>query len=114
MAAVASQFAHVCTALIVLPLLGHTRLLRALRPAYGPLLWSQAVLAVWGAQLVVTNYLVPGMGIWAVGVVVPLFGFSFTYACIAEELGPEAVLGHIRGLLRRRGPVRYVAIASAG
>jgi hypothetical protein len=89
---IAIYFSHFCALVIVLTLLGAIRLVRSVRPLYGPARLSQILALSWLVLLVVATYMVPPVGIWAIGFVVPLFADSHFHAWMSEQLGAEALV----------------------
>ena len=109
---IATYFSHFCALVIGVNLLGALRLIRSVRSQFGPARLSQILSLAWLVLLLVATYLVPGVGTWAVGFVVPLFADSHFHAWIAELLGPEALMRNTVEVLRKVGLMKYVAMAS--
>jgi hypothetical protein len=109
---IAIYFSHFCALVIVLTLLGAIRLVRSVRPLYGPARLSQILALSWLVLLVVATYMVPPVGIWAIGFVVPLFADSHFHAWMSEQLGAEALVRNTVEILRKVGPTKYVTMAS--
>jgi hypothetical protein len=108
----ATYFNHFCAILIIVVMLGAIRLVRSVRRAYGPAVLGQALAVSWLTLLVVATYMVPPMGIWGIGLVVPLFADSHFHAWVSEQLGVEALTANTVAILRKAGLVKYVAMAS--
>jgi hypothetical protein len=109
---IGGYFNQFCALLIIVSMVGAWRLVRAVASSRQAALWSQAFLLAWLAMLIVATYVVPPMGMWAVGLVVPLFSDNHLYAWLAETVGAESVFRTTRDALRKAGPFRYVAMAS--
>ena len=109
---IGAYFNHFCALLIIVSMVGAWRLVRAVARSHQAAIWSQAILLAWLAMLIVVTYVVPPMGIWAVGLVVPLFADNHLYAWLAQTVGSESVFRTTRDALRKAGPFRYVAMAS--
>jgi hypothetical protein len=109
---IGTHFNHFCALLIVVTLIGAWRLVRAVAPSRSVAVWSQVLLIAWLATLIVATYALPPMGIWAVGLLVPLLADNHLHAWLAHTIGPESVLRSTREALGKAGPFRYVAMAS--
>ena len=105
---VGTHFNHACALLIVFTMVGAWRVLRGVRSS----VLSQVVLFGWLAIMLLVTYLVPPMGNWALGLVVPLFADNHLHGWFAETLGPDAPFRNVRESLRKAGPVRYVVVAA--
>lgn len=108
-AVIGTYFTHFCAVLITVTMVGVWRSIRALsRSTFR----SQALFLVWLVMLIVLTYVLPPMGIWAVGLLVPLFADNHFYAWLAHTVGVETVSLATREAVRKAGPFRYVAMAS--
>jgi hypothetical protein len=109
---IAIYFSHFCALVIIVTMLGAIRLVRSVRPLHGPAVLSQVLALSWLALLVIVTYMVPPMGIWAIGLVVPLFADNHFHAWMSERLGAEALMRNTMEVLRKVGFMKYVAMAS--
>ncbi len=109
---IGTYFSHFCAVLVIATMVGAWRLIRIVPSSRRAAAWSQAILVAWVTMLTVAAYVMPPMGIWAVGLVVPLFADSYLCAWLAHTVGFESVDRTTREALRKAGPIRYVAVAS--
>jgi hypothetical protein len=109
---IAVHFSHFCALVIVVTMLGAIRMVRSVRGLYGPAVLAQVLALSWLTLLVVVTYMVPPMGIWAVGLVVPLFAANHFHAWESEQVGAEALIANTVAILRKVGFLKYVAMAS--
>jgi hypothetical protein len=107
-----THFNHVCAAVIVATLLGTLRLVRAYRSVLGPSVVAQLLLLAWLALLLVATYAFPPLGIWGVGLVVPLFADHHAFTWLVGRVGAEPLIGGLRAAVRGAGPVRFVLASS--
>lgn len=111
---VATNINHLCALLVVVCLLGALRFTWATRSMFGHQFPSQFLLIGWLALLIVTTYMLPGMSVFAVGLVVPLFADSHLQAWAATELGAPTAVAPTAELVRKCGQFRFIAMGSIG
>jgi hypothetical protein len=109
---IAAHLNHTCAAIITFTIWGALRASRAQRGLLGPARLGQLLLLAWLALLLLVTYLLPPMGIWGVGVVVPLLADQHWLAWLANAVGPEPLLKGLEATVRRTGTARYLLVAS--
>jgi hypothetical protein len=104
---------HLIAAAILVALLGAVRLARSVRELRGRRRAGQVFIALYAVMLVAMTYLAPEtMGVFALALVVSMFGEAHIRAWVAETLGAQPSVDQGQELLRRKGAVRYIGIAA--